>query len=183
MQTMRTFATTRLRCGRVALVVAVVAILAPGTLLPALRGRDLTGHGVTFPNATRGSISLLVLGFTYESRHAVDAWVDRHRADFAGERRVRSYRVPMIGGLGKVARGFIDGGMRKGTPRELHGRVVTVYDDVSTWKKRLAYPGGDAAELILLDRQGRVAYRYAGMFDKASADSLASATRRLLALP
>lgn len=174
---------TRLHCARAVLVVAVVAILAPGDLFPPLRGRDLTGHGVTFPDATRGSISLLALGFTYESRHAVDAWVDRHRADFAGERRVRSYRVPMIGGLGKVARSFIDGGMRKGTPRELHGFVVTVYDDVSTWKRRLGHPGGDGAELILLDRKGRVAYRHAGMFDAAGADSLGAATRRLLALP
>jgi hypothetical protein len=175
--------TSRFACARAILVVAVAAVLAPGDLLPPLRGRDLTGHGVTFPVATRGSIALLALGFTYDSRFAVDAWADRHRADFAGERRVRTYRVPMIGGLGKVARGFIDGGMRKNTPRELHGFTVTVYDDVGDWKRRLAERGGDVAHLLLLDRAGRVAFRHSGAFDAVAADSLTAATRRLLALP
>ena len=118
-------------------MVALLAVLVVGDSLPTLRGRDLTGHGVRLPDANRGKVTLLALGFTYDSRFPVEAWTKRFRADFASDRRVNFYEVPMIGGLGKLARGFIDGGMRKETPKELQGNVVTVYDDVSDWKERL----------------------------------------------
>jgi hypothetical protein len=159
----------------------VMAVLAVGDTLPTLRGRDLTGHGVRLPDATRGRITLLSMGFTYESRFPVEAWTNRFRADFGAERRVNFYEVPMIGGMGKLARGFIDGGMRKSTPKDLQDNVVTVYDDVSTWKKRLADPGGDVAHVVLLDAKGQVVARHTGAFDEAAYKRLADTTRELLA--
>lgn len=162
-------------------VVAVLAVLAVGDALPTLRGRDLTGHGVRLPDATRGKVTLLALGFTYDSRFPVEAWTNRFRADFASDRRVNFYEVPMIGGLGKLGRGFIDGGMRKGTPKELHGNVVTVYDDVSDWKEHLGVRGGDAAHILLLDARGRVVARHDGPFDEVAYMRVAAATRGLLA--
>jgi hypothetical protein len=160
---------------------AVIAVLAIGDLLPTLRGRDLTGHGVRLPDATRGKVTLVSMGFSYESRFPVEAWTNRFRADFGADRRVNYYEVPMIGGMGKLARGFIDGGMRKSTPKELQDNVVTVYDDVSEWKKRMGDPGGDVAHVLLLDAQGRVVERHTGMFDEAAYKRLAAATRGLLA--
>jgi hypothetical protein len=159
---------------------AVIAVLAIGDMLPTLRGRDLTGHGVRLPDATRGKVTLLSMGFSYESRFPVEAWTNRFRADFGADRRVNFYEIPMIGGMGKLARGFIDGGMRKSTPKELQDNVVTVYDDVSTWKKRMADPGGDVAHVVLLDAQGRVVERHTGAFDEAAYKRMAEATRRLL---
>lgn len=169
--------------GLAQLVLALAVVVAVGDPLPSLRGRDLTGHGVTFPIATRGSVTLLALGFTYDSRFPVEAYVDSFRVAFAGEPRARAYSVPMIGGLGKLARTFIDGGMRRNSPRELHPYTVTVYDDVSKWKERLDHPGGDVAELILLDRRGRVAARHTGAYDRAASDSISARARRLLQAP
>ena len=160
---------------------AVIAVLAVGDMLPTLRGRDLTGHGVRLPDATRGKVTLVSMGFSYESRFPVEAWTNRFRADFAADRRVNFYEVPMIGGMGKLARGFIDGGMRKSTPQELQDNVITVYDDVSAWKKRMNHPGGDVAHVLLLDAQGRVVARHVGMFDDAAYERMAEATRGLLA--
>ncbi len=165
---------------RAGAVVAVLAVLAVGDSLPTLRGRDLTGHGVRLPDATRGKVTLLALGFTYDSRIPVEAWTNRFRADFASDRRVNFYEVPMIGGLGKLGRGFIDGGMRKATPKDLQGNVVTVYDDVSAWKKRLGYRGGDPAHILLLDARGRVVARHDGPFDEPAYARIAAVTRGLL---
>jgi hypothetical protein len=164
-----------------AAMVVVIAVLAVGDTLPALRGRDLTGHGVRLPDATRGRVTLLSMGFTYESRFPVEAWTNRFRADFGADRRVNFYEVPLIGGMGKLARGFIDGGMRKSTPKELQDNVVTVYDEVSDWKKRMADPGGDVAHVVLLDAKGRVVARHTGAFDEAAYQRVADATRRVLA--
>ncbi len=161
-------------------ITALLAVLVVGDTLPTLRGRDLTGHGVRLPDATRGRVTLLALGFTYDSRFPVEAWTSRFRADFGGETGANFYEVPMIGGLGKVARGFIDGGMRKGTAKELHGNVVTVYDDISAWKKRLGDRGESVAHVILLDAGGRVVDRHDGPFDEAAYTRIAAAARNLL---
>ncbi|MBN8734603.1 MAG: hypothetical protein J0L64_28990, partial [Acidobacteria bacterium] len=45
--------------------------LAPGDPLPNLSGDDLTGKRVTLPAASQGRVTLLLLGFSYDSRFAV----------------------------------------------------------------------------------------------------------------
>ena len=50
--------------------------------------------------------------------------------------RVTYYEVPMIGGLARLGKWFIDGGMRRGTPREDYEHVITVYGCTESWKQR-----------------------------------------------
>ena len=71
----------------------MIAVLAIGDMLPTLRGRDLTGHGVRLPDATRGKVTLVSMGFSYESRFPVEAWTNRFRAEFGADRRVNYYEV------------------------------------------------------------------------------------------
>jgi hypothetical protein len=53
-----------------------------GESLPELRGKFLTGREVVLPQAAEGRVTLLLLGFTYTSRFAVEAWAERFRAHF-----------------------------------------------------------------------------------------------------
>ena len=73
----------------------------------------------------------------------------------------------MIGGMAKIGRWFIDRGMRKGTPVELHDHVITVYEGTGDWKKRLSYSDDhkDDAYLIVFDRAGVVRWLHHGGFD------------------
>jgi hypothetical protein len=45
----------------------------------------------------------------------------------------------LIGGMTRVARRFIDGGMRRGTPKALHENVITVQGGAGEWKLRLGF--------------------------------------------
>jgi hypothetical protein len=93
---------------------------------------------------------------------------------FGSRTDVTFFEVPMIGGLGKLGRWFIDRGMRKGTPVELHDHVITVYGGTGDWKQRLSYSPEheDDAYLVVLDREGIVRWLRHGGFDTSWSDEL-----------
>ncbi len=92
---------------------ALIAALQPGESLPPLKGEFLTGREAQLPDAASGRVALLALGFTYNSRFPVEAWVGRFRKDFGSNPRVTFYEIPMIGGMARLGKWFIDSGMRK----------------------------------------------------------------------
>jgi hypothetical protein len=153
--------------------------LAVGSVLPVLEGSFLSGAKARLPEASRGRIALLALGFTYESRYAVEAWCERFAQEFAKSKNVTFYEIPVIGGIGRLARWFIDSGMRRGTPKEKHENVITVYGGVDAWKQRVGYAQPKDAYLILLGPQGTVQWLHAGPFDESQFAALATAMRRI----
>lgn len=145
---------------------ALISTLQPGETLPPLRGEFLTGHEAQLPEVASGRVALLALGFTYNSRFPVDAWVVRFRKDFGGNPHVTFYEIPMMSGMARLGKWFIASGMRKGTPRKDQENVITVYSETDLWKQRVGYQLPDAAYLILLDKHGAVRWRHSGAFDE-----------------
>lgn len=159
------------------------AVLAVGDPLPPLRGHDLTGARVELPAAAKGKVTLLVLGFTYESRRQVEAWTKRFRQEFERHPGIAFYEAPMVGGAARLGKLFIESGMRRGTPPQDHARVITVYSETGEWKKRLDYREKDASYLILLDRAGRVRLLHQGGLNDPAWAKLAAAARQWLDAP
>jgi hypothetical protein len=153
--------------------------IPPGGMLPRLRGELLSGRAIVLPDSTRGIPGLLLLGFTYDSRHDVEAWAARFRRDFGSDPAIACYEIPVIGGAGRLARPFINSGMRRGTPRELHDRVITVYGRAGEWKRHVGFSAPDVAYLLLVDRGGRVVWRAQGPFGEAGYDTLSQRVRGL----
>ena len=58
--------------------------------MQVLKGEFLTGRPAVLPDVASGRVALLALGFTYDSRFAVEAWVGRFRKDFGDKRKSRS---------------------------------------------------------------------------------------------
>ena len=145
---------------------AMVQVLSPGEPMAALKGEFLTGRPAVLPDAASGRVALVALGFTYDSRFAVEAWVGRFRKDFGDNPQVTFYEVPMIGGMARLGKWFIDSGMRKGTPKKDQENVITVYGGTDPWKHRLGFQSPNAAYLLLLDQHGMVRWRHSGEFDE-----------------
>jgi hypothetical protein len=164
----------------VMLAVEPASELKMGERLPELRGEFLTGREAVLPQAAEGRVALLLLGFTYKSRFAVEAWAERFRPEFQSDPRVTFYEVPIIGGMGRLAKWFIDSGMRRGTPKQDYEHVVTVYRGVDSWKRRVRYVEPDAAYLILLDCTGKIAWLHRGAFDDGAFQSLSRKVSELL---
>jgi hypothetical protein len=159
---------------------ASAAILSVGDPFPTLRGEFLTGRSVVLPQAGAGRVALLLLGFSYDSRFAVEAWARKFREQFHADPRVTFYEVPMIGGLARMGKWFIDSGMRRGTPKPDREHVITVYGGTDAWKQRVGFRDPKAAYSILLDSNGRVAWRYAGGLDEEAYKALSSEVSRLV---
>jgi len=159
-----------------ATIALAITMLQP---LPVLKGKYLTGRDATLPADSKGKIALLAFGFSYDSRHAVVAWSNRFRKDFGQDPRVTFYEIPVIGGAAQLGKWFIDSGMRKGTPTELHENVITVYGGANPWKKYLGYRQSDDAYLVLLDPSGAVRWHFAGKFDQSAYRELEAAMTSL----
>ncbi|MCL5745705.1 MAG: hypothetical protein M1541_17570 [Acidobacteria bacterium] len=160
---------------------ATVQLLSPGDPMPVLKGEFLTGRQAVLPEASSGKVALLALGFTYDSRFAIEAWVGSFRKEFGAKPQVTFYEVPMIGGMARLGKWFIDSGMRRGTPKADHENVITVYGGTDLWKRRLGFQGAGAAYLILLDRQGVVRWRHNGAFDEEAFKELSAQVTALTA--
>jgi hypothetical protein len=157
--------------------------LVVGDPLPPLEGDFLTGRAAVLPGAAGGKVAVLALGFSYESRFPVEAWMKRFREAYPARDRVTFFEVPMLGGGARLGRWFIDRGMRKGTARELHENVITVYGGTGPWKQRLAVRDDTVAYLVLIDGSGRVRWLHSGVFDEAGFSELAAQVDGLLSLP
>jgi hypothetical protein len=164
----------------VALAAGPVSEIKTGERLPKLSGEFLTGRAAVLPQAAAGRVALVLLGFTYNSRFSVEPWAQRFRAQFRPDPRVTFYEVPMIGGWGRVAKWWIEGGMRRGTPKEDYEHVITVYKETNSWKKFVGFGDPDAAYLILLDRTGKVAWLYRGGFDDTAFQTLCTKVSELV---
>jgi hypothetical protein len=148
--------------------------LRVGDPLPALKGQFLTGRDAVLPQAASGNVALVAIGFTYQSRFPVEAWAEWYRTAIGPRTDVMFFEVPVIGGLAKLGRWFIDRGMRNGTPPALHERVITVYGGTDDWKQRLAFSPdhADDAYLVVLDREGVVRWIHHGAFEQARSAEL-----------
>jgi hypothetical protein len=148
--------------------------------LPVLKGDFLTGKPAVLPDAAAGKAALLALGFTYDSRFAVEAWIARFRKDFDHNPEVTFFEIPMIGGMARMGKWFIDSGMRKGTPKSDQENVITVYGGVEPWKQKVGFKAPDAAYLIVIDKSGIIRWQYGGAFDETAYATLASQVRQVL---
>ena len=151
--------------------------LAVGDVFPRLEAEFLTGRKAVLPDAAAGKSAVVMMGFTYDSRFDVEKWAEHVRREFRENSTVTFYEVPVIGGLGRMGKWFIDSGMRKGTPKELHENVITVYGSVDRWKKAMDFSKTqeDAAYLALLGPDGRVRWIHRGGFSEEAMTALKAA--------
>jgi len=135
-------------------------MLTPGQPLPIIKSEYLSGRKVELPAAIAGKVALLAIGFSYDSRWAVEAWSNQFRKEFERDSRVTWFEIPMIGGAARLGKWFIDSGMRRGTPKQLQENVITVYGGVDAWKRRLGFENDRDAHLVLVDSTGTVRWIY-----------------------
>jgi hypothetical protein len=164
-------------------LLALSASLPAETPMPELTGEFLTGRKANLPAAAQGRVTLLAMGFSYDSRFPVEAYVKKWRAQFSGNARTGFFEIPIIGGMARMGKWFIDSGMRRGTPREDHEKVITVYGGASEWKNRFNCNNARAACLVLLDERGNIRWVKEGLYDDQTWDQLRVRAESLLAAP
>ena len=152
--------------------------LAVGDPFPRLEGEFLNGKDARLPEAAQGKPFLIIMGFTYASRTMVEPWFDEARKVLTPSGG-RVYQVPVIGGLARLSKWFINSGMRRGTPTDLHENVMTVWGGVDEWKQAMGYvkSGDDDAYLVLVGADGRVRWLHHGAHTAAAETAMLTALK------
>jgi hypothetical protein len=127
-------------------------LMAALMVFPNVHARDLDGH-VIETDALRGAPVVYMLGFTYESRHAVESW-----ASYIGglPGAPRTIQMPVYSGFSTLVRPWIDQSMARNTPAAVHHDVLTTTDhDPLVRGLGLEHPEREAA-IVLVDAKGQV---------------------------
>ena len=148
-----------------------------GKRLPSVKGEALSRTAVRFPEDTAGAPAILMVAYRRGTQADVDRWTA-----FLQERAPRTvrYEVPTIANiLWRPMAGWIDSGMRGGVPQEAWSSVVTLYQDAPKLRDFLGDYGGTTTHVVLLDREGNVAWFNAGGFSERAGASLLEALQAL----
>ena len=148
-----------------------------GETFPSVEGSALDGRAVKMPDAFAGSLVVLLIGYQQNTQFDLDRWAMGMRQ--AGV-KVAAVEVPTIPGLVPGAfSGYIDDGMRRGIPKEDWGGVVTVYGDGDLIARFTGNADGLPGRIVLLDKDGRVAFFHDRGFSPGTLDRLAAAVGAL----
>lgn len=127
-----------------------------GERFPSVAGESLAGEDVRLPDAVAGAPAVLLVGYVQNAQFDIDRWLLGLAQAGAS---VKVLEVPTIDGLvpGLFANA-IDGGMRRGIPREDWPSVVTVYGDADEIVALTGNENPANARVLLLDADGRIVW-------------------------
>lgn len=153
-----------LRSAKVFLSVLVIAVLgctsskqefshtSLSSRFPTVQGERLSGEVVTLPDAYLGKAVLYLVGYEQESQFDIDRWM---LALLQMKTPLTIVEIPTIESLGaRLAKNFINNGMRRGIPQEDWAAVITVYEDAEKIRAFLGNSGGRNAHVALVNAQG-----------------------------
>lgn len=140
---------------------------------PSVVGTNLEGRSVRLPDQLEGRLNLLLIAFRQVQQADVDTWTPYTDALEAGRPDVRAYELPVLSAAYRLARPFIDGGMRAAIPDPVvRARTITLYLDKAAFRAALGVPGEDRIHVRLVDRAGVTYWRTEGVWDPAKAAAL-----------
>jgi hypothetical protein len=147
--------------------------MRPPDTFPSIDGKDLEGKNIRIPKNLHGALNVLIIAFEQWQQEQVDSWVGFLRGLKEGHNGFDFYELPTIGSEFRLARFFIDGGMRAGIPSNATRRhTVTLYLDKRAFKRALNIDSEKSICLYAIGRDGRVYWYTAGSFDAEAASSL-----------
>lgn len=142
--------------------------------MPEVEGESLSGSKVTLPEAAKGKVAVLILGFTKASKTATSAWADKINADFGGNTAFALYQLPVLESVPGFIRGMVISSMKKGVRENMRDHFVPVLHGETELKKLVSYSEADDAYLVLLDSLGQIAEQKHGPFSDAAYTQLRS---------
>jgi hypothetical protein len=147
----------RCRCRVAALLLSVASAVAAAEPIPPLAGETLSGEPFALPGDLHARPALLVVTFAKAARHAAEDWRRRLDGTFpAGHPTVLS--IAVLEPMPAFVRSLVVAGIRRGTPAPLHDRFLVVGADDDSWWERFGRPGDERAAVVLLDRDGAIAW-------------------------
>ena len=129
-----------------------------GKTFPSVSGTSLEGTAHRIPEDFLDEPVIYLIGYVQDSQFDIDRWLIGLEMT---KTKVKAIELPTIQGLfPRMFRTRIDGGMRRGIPKELWGGVITIYEDGEKVQRFTGNTNPNNARVIILDAEGKIVYFY-----------------------
>ncbi len=148
---------------------ALVFCAVPGQaadVFPVIGGDSLAGTKVSLPDAAKGQVTAVVVGFTHGSQTQTDGWSKK----LAGQ--LDYFSLAVIEEAPRLVRGMISSGMKGSVPKDQRARVLLIAKGEKELKAAAAFDRPDDAYVVLLDRDGQIRWRFHGPVTDAALTEL-----------
>jgi hypothetical protein len=135
--------------------------------IPAVHGTVLSGEQVDLPDALKGKVGVLVVGFSQASRGQVTDWGKRLATDYRGSESVVYYEMPVLAGVPRLLRGYVLKKISEDVPDRAKARFLPVYGQEAEWKAAAEFGKADVAYVLVVDGAGAVRWHGSGGADDA----------------
>ena len=149
--------------------------------MPRVEGESFAGRKVVLPDAAKGHVAVLVLGFTRASKEPTSAWGSRIASEFGSQSGFELYQLPVLEDVPRLIRGMVISGIKKGVKEKMRDHFVPIVEHESELKKLVGYREPDDAYLVVLDPSGQIVHQAHGTFSDAAYAALREELHKLLA--
>jgi hypothetical protein len=140
----------------------------PSAAIPATRATTLTGALVVLPDAVKGKVGVLVVGFTKDSKGPIQAWGRRLATDYPDESGVVYYELPVLASAPPLVRVTIEEQMKLSLSATEREHFLPITQNEAGWLAAAHYVKGDDAYVLLIGGDGVVRWQTQGPVTDAS---------------
>jgi hypothetical protein len=130
--------------------------------IPKSQGTTLAGTALTLPDALKGKVGVLVVGFSHASQGEVSTWTRLLEADYGKSDDIVYFALPMLGGAPKMLRGMIKKAMTSSVPFEQRPHFLPLIEGEPAWRAAAHFDKPDDAYVLLVDSTGTVRWQTEG---------------------
>lgn len=168
-------------CSAALLCVAVPTLCQTEAHVPAMHGTTLAGEQVTFPDALKTKVNVLVIGFSHSSQEQIANWGRLINADYGKAQDVQYFELAMLAGAPRMLRGVIIKRMTSSVPFDQRPHYIPVLESDGPWRPVAHYNKADDAYVLLVDKAGLVLWRTEGDATDVAYAELRKQIQKLLA--
>ena len=143
-----------------------------GKTFPKITAYSLAKTEVRLPEMSIGKVTLIGIAFVKGAQEMLDSWSISFEDRFSNKANYVYYEIPMLGGLWKLFRGSIDGGMRAGIPTEKHKNVLTHYGNYKDYTSYLLIDNINNGYVFLLDKEGVIRFKGIGFASEKDVEEM-----------
>jgi len=142
---------------------------------PNIDTKDLNGRSLNLPADFNANRALLLIAFEQEQQTQINTWLP-FAEQLENQGRAKFYELPVLPSALRLVGGMIENGMRSGIPSQAtRAKTLTLYTNVTRFRKNLGLGGKNQIYAVVIDRQGRVLTVQSGTYSSAKADQIRAA--------
>ena len=136
--------------------------------IPPVHGSVLSGEKVDLPQALKGKVGVLVLGFSRKSGDVVAEWGKRLFRDYKGSTSISYYEMSILETVPGILRGYVVKRISESVPDVAKSHFLPVLDREKEWKAAAGFKSSEDVYVLVVDGTGVVRARVMGVATDAN---------------